>query len=132
MIPINEVSVGNWVQVNLDGQLLTGKVQRKSVERIGVLSEAELGWYLPRDVYPIPLNEEWLYFLDFKDSTDPELMGEGKAYVHGPFILHYPNKDDDSYAILSCHGVHDQTIKRHMGVHDLQNHYNEMTKVPIG
>ena len=129
MIPINEVSLGNWVQVNVDGQLLTGKVQRKSVERIGVASEAELGWYFPQDVFPIPLNEDWLYYFNFKDSTDPELIGDGRAYIHGPFVLHYPNKIDDAYAVLSCHGVHNQIIKRPMSVHELQNHYHEMTKV---
>lgn len=131
MIPINEVSLGNWVQINLDGQLLVGKVERKSVERIGVASEAELGWYFPDDVYPIPLNEEWLYFLQFKDSADPELNGYGRAYTHGPFLLHYPDKNNDAYAVLSCHGVHNQEIKRRMSVHDLQNHYHEMTKVFI-
>lgn len=131
MIPLQQISLGNWIQVNLDGQLLAGKVSRKSVERIGVAVEAELGWFFPDDVFPIPLTEEWLYYFDFKDSVDPELNGTGKAYTHGPFLLHYPDKENEGRIVLSCHGVHDKVLKKPLSVHELQNHYHEMTKVFI-
>lgn len=131
MIPIHDVSLGNWVQVLLDGQLLTGKVERKSVERIGVAAEGELGWYFPQDVSAIPLSEDWLGFLDFAKSTDPSLNGTGKAYVHGPFVIHFPDKDDESHSIMTCHGSHDKEFHHKLQVHEFQNHYHEMTKVFI-
>ena len=131
MVPIHEVSNGNWLQVSLDGQLLTGKVLRKSVERIGVEAEGELGWYFPTDVYSIPLTEDWLMFFDFKKSTDPSLDGVAKAYEHGPFVLHFPDKNDESHSILTCHSSHDKEFHHKMDVHEFQNHYHEMTKVFI-
>lgn len=131
MIPMHEVSLGNWLQINLDGQLLVGRVERKSVERIGVATEAELGWYFPQEVFAIPLTEDWLYYFNFQDSTDSELNGSGRAYTHGPFLLHYPDKGNNAHIILSCHGVHDEEFHKPLFVHELQNHYHEMTKVFI-
>jgi hypothetical protein len=131
MIPIHDVSLGNWVQINLDGQTFAGRVDRKSVERIGVSAEGEMGWYFPEDIDPIPLTEDWLYRFNFQKSDDPALDGSGKAFTHGPFVIYYPNKEDDSYIILSCHGVHDEEFHHRLPVHEFQNHYHEMTKVFI-
>jgi len=131
MVPINDVSLGNWLQISLDGQRMAGKVERKSVERIGIAAEGELGWYFPEEVEAIPLTEEWLSYFNFEQSNDPSLNGSGKAYVHGPFVLHYPDKNDDSHIILTCHGSHDKIFHRKLPVHEFQNHYHEMTKVFI-
>ena len=131
MIPIHEVSLGNWVQISLDGQMLTGRVDRKSVERVGVSAEGEMGWYFPEDVYPILLTEDWLLHFNFEKSNDPALNGTGRMYVLGPFILRYPDKDNEAYVILSCHGTHDRELRHKLTVHEFQNHYHGMTKVFI-
>lgn len=131
MIPIHEVAVGNWVQISLDGQLMVGKVERKSVERIGVAAEGELGWYYPEEILAIPLTEEWLFYFNFEPSKDPSLNGTGKAYTHGPFVMHFPDKNNDSHIILTSHGSHDKEFHHKLWVHEFQNHYHEMTKVFI-
>lgn len=128
MVDINEIHLGNWVQVEVEGERLTGKVERKSVERIGVNARDELAWYFPKDVFPIRLTTDWLEHFDFveEESKDGEL-----AYRHGPFKLTYPDKDNKQHIILSCHGAHSRDFQEGLYVHDLQNHYHGMTKVFI-
>ncbi|TAN12507.1 MAG: hypothetical protein EPN37_15385, partial [Chitinophagaceae bacterium] len=70
MIPHNEVHNGNWVQISLDGQVMTGKVERKSVEMVGVAAEGEVGWYYPEELTPILLDEAWLKYFNFERSND--------------------------------------------------------------
>lgn len=115
----------------LDGQLLTGKVERKSVERIAVAAEGELGWYFPEDVTAIPLTEDWLFFFNFQEVHDPSMNGTGKAYMHGPFILYFPDKGNQDHSVMTAHGSHEKEIRHLLQVHELQNHYHEMTKVFI-
>jgi hypothetical protein len=131
MIPHNEVSSGNWIQVNLDGQLVTGKVERKSAERVGVMAESEIGWFYPEDIFPIPLTEDWLFYFDFEQMNDTPENGE-LYYKHGPFLLQYPDKNNKNLIRLSCHGSYPREFRDGLSVHELQNHYHGMTKVFIG
>ncbi len=132
MVPLQEIKSGDWVKVMLDGQLVEGQVEQKSVERAAVAAEGEVSWYLPGQIHALPLTEDWLYRFDFEKSEDPELNGEGQAYVHGPFVLRYPEKDNPLYIRLSCHGEHDREFRNGLFVHQFQNHYHGMTKVYIG
>ncbi len=130
MVDIHNVHLGNWVQVEVEGERFTGKVERKSVERIGVVVKKELGWYYPKDVFPILLDEEWLKFFDF--ALEPSDNGS-LVYRHGhsTFTLTYPDKENKNRIILDCHGAHFREFEDGLYVHDLQNHYHGMTKVLI-
>ncbi|TAN01546.1 MAG: hypothetical protein EPN39_01895 [Chitinophagaceae bacterium] len=129
MIPHNEVHNGNWVQISVDGQQMTGKVARKSVEMIGVATEAELGWYYPEDLNPILLTEDWLGYFHLEKFDDPQVDGTGLAYKKGLFHLFYPDKNDKSHVIMTCHGSHDVELHHELSVNEFQNKYHMMTKV---
>lgn len=129
MIPHNEVHNGNWVQISLDGQVMTGKVERKSVEMVGVAAEGELVWYYPEELTPILLDEAWLKYFNFERSNDPQVNGTGLAYKKGPFHLYYPDKNSKAHAIMSCHGSHDVEVHHELSVNEFQNKYHMMTKV---
>ena len=128
MVNINDIQLGNWIQVDIEGKYLTGKVERKSVQKIGAMVNKEMGWFFPKDVYPILLTEDWLNHLGFEeeDSTDGQLI-----YKHGPFRLVYPDKNDKQQIVLKCHGVHPRKLEETLYVHKLQSYYHEMTKVSI-
>lgn len=129
MIPHNEVHNGNWVQISLDGQVMTGKVERKSVEMVGVAAEGELGWYYPEELTPILLDEAWLKYFNFEKSNDPQVNGTGLAYKKGLFHLYYPDKNSKAHAIMSCHGSPDVEVHHELSVNEFQNKYHMMTKV---
>jgi hypothetical protein len=116
--------------VNLDSQLVTGKVERKSVERIGVMAESEMGWFYPENVFPIPLTEDWLFHFDFEKVDEPSENGE-LIYKHGPFLLQYLDKNNKNLIRLTCHGSFPREFREGLAVHELQNHYHGMTKVFI-
>ena len=128
MVNINDIHLGNWVQVEIEGEKLTGKVERKSVERIGVQVKEELGWYFPKDVFPILLTEDWLKHFEF--IKEAETNG-AVTYNHGPFQLVFPDKENKQYILLRAHGAHGREFKDGLYVHTLQNHYHGMTKVFI-
>lgn len=128
MVNYNDIHLGNWVRVDIEGEHHTGKVERKSVERIGVKVGEELGWYYPKDVFPILLTDEWLEHFEFQkgESSNGELL-----YEHGPFKLIYPDKNNKQVIHLRCHGAHERDFNDGLFVHTLQNHYHAMTKVFI-
>ncbi len=128
MVDINEIHLGNWVQVEIEGERLTGKVKRKSVERIGVEVNEELGWYYPKDVYPILLTEDWLKHFEFQQEEEVDGV---QVYNHGNFKMIYPNKENRQHMLLRCHGSHAREFHDGLYVHTLQNHYHGMTKVFI-
>lgn len=129
MIPHNEVHNGNWVQISLDGQQMTGKVERKSVEMIGVATEAELGWYYPEELNPILLTEDWLHYFRFERTHDSQTDRSGLTFKKGLFRVFYPDKNNKSHVILSVHGSHDVELHHEMSVNEFQNSYHMMTKV---
>lgn len=126
MVDINDIHLGNWVQVDIEGEHLTGKVERKSVERIGIKVKEELGWFRSENVYPILLTEEWLTKLEF---VKEESQNGSLTYRKSRFSLTYPEEGNKQHVLLECHGSHPRELDEVFHVHTLQNHYHEMTKV---
>jgi hypothetical protein len=130
MSHLHNFKEGDWVSVEVEGEMKEGVVDQLDVDKAGVdTGDGSIFWYEPHEIQPIPLTEDWLFRFGFERSDRPELNGEGQAYTHGPFVFHYLKKDNDQLLLLTCHGEQDRHFEHGLKVHELQHHYHEMTKV---
>jgi hypothetical protein len=83
-------------------------------------------WYSPAQILSVPLDEEQLLKLGFQ-RQDTE---DGVKYLRGPFRILLPK--EGSFANIEMWYRED---RRHFNtpltVHELQNRYLDMTKVPL-
>lgn len=129
MVKLNELKPGDIMKVLDEG----------GVEREGVVTEVSRDenlvcmdngiqefWYAPTQLVPIPLTEEQLFKLGFeRQDTDG-----GAKYMRGPFRVLV--KDPGNYTHLEIWYREDHRQFNHpLYVHELQNHYLDMTKVPL-
>jgi hypothetical protein len=85
-------------------------------------------WYMLDEIVPVPLTENALFQLGFERQD----TGNGSAkYLRGPFriLIHDPGNNTK----LEVWYREDHRYFTHpLYVHELQNHYLQMTKVPLG
>ncbi len=131
MLHLHELKVGDLVLADFEEKEYEGIVEQISFEKVEVrINENDhLNWYDPKELDPVPVTGEKLTLLGFVKSTDPELNGEGQAWVRGPFILTYLKKGDDQHILLNYRSEEPRLIKTGLFVHELQHHYHGMTKV---
>lgn len=129
MVKLNELKPGDIMKVLDEG----------GVEREGVITNVSRDenlvcvdngiqefWYDPAQLVPIPMTEQQLLRLGF-ERQDTEL---GAKYSRGPFRVLV--KDPGNYTDLEIWYREDHRVFHHsLYVHELQNHYLEMTKVPL-
>lgn len=83
-------------------------------------------WYEPAQIAAIPVTEKELFRLGF-EKVETE---DGTKYMKGPFrvLVHDPG----NYTNLEVWYREDRRHFNHpIYVHELQNHYQQMTKVPL-
>lgn len=129
MVKLNELKPGDIMMVLDEG----------GVEREGIVTDISKDeklvcvdngiqefWYEPAQLVPIPLTEEQLFKLGF-ERQDTAL---GAKYIRGPFRVLV--KDPGNYTKLEIWYREDHRVFNHpLYVHELQNHYLQMTKVPL-
>jgi hypothetical protein len=129
MLKFNELKPGDIVKVLDEG----------GVEREGIVIESRRDdklvcvdngiqefWYEITQLVPIPLNEEQLFKLGFERQD----IEQGAKYMRGPFRVLV--KDPGNYTNLEIWYREDHRVFQHpLYVHELQNHYLDMTKVPL-
>jgi len=130
MIKFNEVKIGDLVQVDYNGKTWEGEVTglNGDEKQICVTTEVQDFWYEVEDVYPLPLNDEQLLSLNFHKQEN-EHTGEIK-YSKDAFRLVIPAESDFSNIEM----WYREDRRHHPDVHyihQLQNHYLQMTKVPL-
>jgi hypothetical protein len=129
MIKITDLKPGDIVSVRYE-----------DMEREGVVTDTNLGdgmvcidngvqefWYSPEDLTPIPLTEDRLVnTLGFEQEEHED----GVKYKRGPFrVLVF---DPGTLSDMEIWYREDHRRFRHpLFVHELQNHYLQMTKVPL-
>lgn len=133
MIKFQDIKIGDLLNARFDGQVTEGEVIDLNHEdhQVCMLTFGQQEfWYAPQDLSPIPLTEAQLLKLKFIKSDDPELNVTGQAYVRGPFIVLYPEKGNNEFVVLK---YRDEVRELHhaLMVHELQNHYREMTKIDL-
>jgi hypothetical protein len=129
MIKFHELKVGDIVLAEYEGQRSEGEVTELNGEdkEVCVQTEVQDFWYTPDQLFPIPLDNEQLLKFHFEKQV---LDGGSVKYLKGPFRI-----------LLSVEGnfsdfeIWYREDRRHMrnplSVHELQNHYHDMTKVDL-
>ena len=128
MLKIGHLKSGDLVMVNDEGVVREGTVVEISHEENQALvnNGVQDFWYSPAEMSAVPLDENQLTRLGF---TREDLDG-GVKYKRDSFRLITPTKGDFSNVEMWW-----REDRRHIhgpiNVHDLQNHYYDMTKVEL-
>jgi hypothetical protein len=129
MIKLSDLKPGDMVNVRFEDTEREGIVVNTNREDnlVCVDNGVQEFWYDPADLTPLPLNEDRLiHSLGFEREETPE----GVKYKRGPFrVLVY---DPGSFSDLEVWYREDhRRFHKPLYVHELQNHYLQMTKVPL-
>lgn len=129
MLKLTDLKPGDMVHVLFDDTEREGIVTNTNREDnlVCVDNGVQEFWYPPEDLIPLPLTEDRLInSLGFEREETPE----GIKYKRGPFrvLVHDPG----SFSNLDVWYREDHRHFNHpLYVHELQNHYQQMTKVPL-
>jgi len=130
MIKFQDIKIGDYLQAEYEGKLWEGEVigLQHDQHLVQVLTDVQDFWFEPQHLYPIPLTNQVL--LSFNFLPTHEENGAVK-YVKGAFRIVAEKVGDD----LSHFDMWYREDKRHNPhvkyLHELQNQYLEMTKVPL-
>lgn len=129
MIKFSELKEGDYVMVDFEGKMWWGEVTElnRDEKQVCVETEVQDFWYEPAHVYPIPLNDEQLMKLNF---TKEELEDGSIKYKKGAFRLEIPEKNNFSHIDMWYREDRRHNPQVHY-IHELQNQYLQMTKVPL-
>ncbi len=128
MIRFNDLMPGDLVIAEYDGQKWEGVVKELNREDKEVCVETSVQefWFKPEDLYPIPLSDEALTKLGFTK----EVNGNGIKYMKDSFRLVAPSANE--FFPLEIWWREDRRhLREPIHVHQLQNHYYQMTKVEL-
>jgi hypothetical protein len=129
MIKFNELKVGDLVIAEFDGQQWEGEIidLNGDEKQVCVQTDVQEFWFERNQLHPIDLDEAQLFKLGFQKQQND---GGSVKYLKGAFrvLLHKPND-------FSNFEVWYREDRRHYNhpikVHEFQNHYLQMTKVPL-
>lgn len=128
MIKFSELKPGDFVMAEFEGKQSEGMVTELNREDKEVCVETDVQdfWFTPDHLYPIPLDEAQLMKLQFRKQEE----GDSVKYMKGAFRILLSRKGD-----FSDFEMWYREDRRHMNqpiaVHQLQNHYHQMTKVEL-
>lgn len=128
MIRFNELKPGDLVIAEFEGQKWEGTVKELNHEDKEVCVETPVQefWFTPEHLFPIPLTEQQLLNLGFTKAEN----GSGAKYMKDSFRLQVPGAND--FSRLEIWWREDRRQLDHpISVHELQNHYYQMTKVEL-
>ncbi len=128
MIRFNELKPGDLVLAEYEGQQREGVVTdlNREDKEVCVETSVQEFWYTPEHLFPIPLNDEQLTKLGFTKTEN----GTGVKYMKDSFRVLVPKGNDFSH--LEIWWREDRReLTQPISVHELQNHYRQMTKVEL-
>lgn len=129
MIKFNEIKVGDYLIADNDGDKKQGEVTglNSNEKQVCVDTGAQEFWYETEQLSAIPLDEEQLLKLQFHKQMNDD--GTVK-YLKGAFRMMIASEGD-----FSKFEIWYRDERRHVmepiNVHQLQNHFYEMTKVHL-
>lgn len=129
MIQFHEIKIGDYLIADNDGDKKQGEVTdlNGNEKQVCVDTGAQEFWYETEQLIPIPLNDEQLIKLMFHKEENAD--GSVK-YMKGAFRMMLPAKNDFSKFEIWYRDEH-RKIMQPINVHQLQNHFYEMTKVHL-
>ena len=129
MLKLSELQPGDIVMAEFEGQKVEGTVKELNREDKEVCVETAVQefWFKPEHLFPIPLSEEQLLKLGFEKVEN----GDGSVkYKKDSIRVLLPNKGDFTH--LDIWWREDRRhLRQSISVHELQNHYYQMTKVEL-
>jgi hypothetical protein len=129
MIKFSELKTGDYVLAKSDGQAWAGEVTdfNHDEKEISVYNGVQDFWFRDEDLDPLPLDENQLFKLKFQKHVNDD--GSVK-YSKGAFRIQTPQQDNFSNFELWYRD--ERRVMLHpISVHQLQNHYLQMTKVHL-
>lgn len=129
MIQFNDIKVGDFLKAEYEGKLWDGAVTllNGDEKQVCVQTEVQDFWFETDKLQPIPLNEDELLKLNFTKQDGED--GSTK-YLKGSFRLVTPITGDFSHFEMWYREDRRHNPDVHY-VHQLQNHYLDMTKVHL-
>ena len=129
MIKFQEIKVGDYLIADNDGDMRQGEVTdlNHNEKQVCVNTGAQDFWYETEQLSAIPLTEEQLMKLKFHKQENED--GTVK-YMKGAFRMMLPVKGNFSRFEIWYRDEHRQMMNA-INVHQLQNHFYEMTKVHL-
>ncbi|MBO9571357.1 MAG: hypothetical protein J7497_03995 [Chitinophagaceae bacterium] len=128
MIRFNELQPGDLVIAEYEGQKWEGTVKELNREDKEVCVETSVQdfWFTPEHLFPIPLSDQQMLALGFKKISN----GTGVKYLKDAFRLQIP-RENDFNTLDMWYREDRRELKQPISVHELQNHYYQMTKVEL-
>jgi hypothetical protein len=129
MIKFNEIKVGDYLIADNDGDKRQGEVTNLNgnEKQVCVDTGAQEFWYETEQLSPIELDENQLMNLKFHKQVNDD--GSVK-YMKGAFRMVVPKAGDFSKFEIWYRDEHRQIVHS-IYLHQLQNHFYEMTKVHL-
>jgi hypothetical protein len=129
MIKFQELKIGDIILAEYEGKASEGTVIDLDNEdkEVSVQTEVQDFWFTPDHLFAIPVDEEQLQKFGFEKQENAD--GTVK-YMKGPFRILLAAKDDFS-AFEMWYREDRRHITHQIAVHELQNHYLQMTKVDL-
>lgn len=129
MIKFSDIRVGDFLIADNDGDKRQGEVTglNGDEKQVCVNTGAQDFWYETEQLSPIPLDEEQLMKLKFHKQVNDD--GTVK-YMKGAFRMVLPKEGDFSHFEIWYRDER-RHIMSPINVHNLQNHFYEMTKVHL-
>ena len=129
MIKFNEIKVGDYLMADNDGDKLQGEVTNLNGNEKQVCLDTGVQefWYEMEQLSPIAMNDEELMNLKFSKQVNED--GTVK-YMKGAFRMMLPKAGDFSHFEIWYRDEH-RHIMQPIFLHQLQNHFYEMTKVHL-
>jgi hypothetical protein len=129
MIKFHELKPGDLVMAEFEGERVEGVVKQlnKEDKEICIETPVQEFWFTAEHLYAIPLKEPQLLKLGFVKHVNDD--GSVK-YMKDSFRVQIPKKDD--FTEFEIWWREDRRhITSPLFVHELQNHYYQMTKVEL-
>ena len=129
MIKFNEIKVGDYLVADNDGDKKQGEVTNLNHDekQVCVDNGVQEFWYETEQLSAIPLDDTQLDRLKFHKQVNED--GTVK-YSKGAFRMMLPKEGDFSAFEIWYRDEH-RHISHPINVHNLQNHFYEMTKVHL-
>lgn len=128
MLKFQEIKTGDYLIADNDGDKKRGEVTNLNGDEKQVcVDTGQEFWYELDQLSPVPLNEEELTNLKFHKLVNPD--GTVK-YAKGAFRILAPKEGDFSRMEI-WYRDEIRHIMNPINVHNLQNHFYEMTKVHL-
>jgi hypothetical protein len=129
MIKFQELKTGDYVLVEYEGNESSGEVVgfNRDEKEICVNDGVQDFWFRADELKPLPVDDQQLTKLNFQKQQNED--GSVK-YLKGAFRILIPEKDNFSHFEIWYRDERRQ-ILHSIGVHELQNHYLDMTKVHL-